>query len=531
MIIKQIFNYPKKAIRSLCDLISINSQEASVFQYFNNKQKNTFRAKKIILVESVEDICYFGLFGQIISSLREQQDIRVEQFVFRSLNVEDTKSIWIFIKNRFIIGPLLSSKWTKLYKSFCDGIAFRSTSFQPFNDFVDFFRAISKWKKLKNKKELIDLYCNDILVGDLVNDSYLRFKPAGTVNLKDPYLVLVLWQAFRDIRRAKKYFSQIKPKIFLTSYTTYIQHGVASRVALKLGVHVFSFGNYQEFAKKLTISDWVHTKNPDFYSGEFSKLNNKDEELKIAENALSLRMIGVLDNATAYMKKSAYAISNEPVPNVNGAVIIFLHDFFDSPHVYRNMVFPDFWEWVCFTIDVLKKEDIPFFIKPHPNQIGLSDKVLAELRHRYFDLKEISPSITNKQLVEGGMVCAITVHGTVAHEMAFLGVPTIACGHNPHSSFDICVTAINEKEYAQHLKNSREIKINKANLREQSLRFYYMHNLSMGNIEKSLIKSYLDFRRICDQNEKDVIVEALKKIAIQPGYMVYIEKWRNILFD
>ena len=28
--------------------------------------------------------------------------------------------------------------------------------------------------------------------------------------------------------------------------------------------------------------------------------------------------------------------------------------FFDSPHIYNDLVFPDFYEWITFTLDVLK---------------------------------------------------------------------------------------------------------------------------------------------------------------------------------
>jgi hypothetical protein len=529
---KRLFNYLRKLPVSMRKLVSIDSQQTSLLQYFNIKRAQSARSQDVVLVQSVEDLFYFGLFGQIVTSLREQHPIRVEQFVLRSLNVGEAKSIWVFAKSRLIINTLLSYKWKRLHQSFCDGIAYSSTSFRPLSDLVDLYRAWACWNRLNTKKALIDLVIDYVLVGDLVNDSFLRFKPAATVRLSDTYLLILLWQAYRDVRRAKKYFTRVKPKLYLTSYSTYIQHGVAVRVALQCGVRVFSFGNYQEFAKELSLPDWVHTKNPDAYSDEFLKMNLHEEKLATADAALSSRMAGIIDNATAYMKKSAYAVSSNPVPNVHGAVIIFLHDFFDSPHVYRDMVFPDFWEWVCFTIDTLKKHNIPFFVKPHPNQINLSDSVLDELKQRYPELLEIPSSITNKQLAEAGMACAVTVYGTVAHEMAYLGVPTIACAHHPHISFDICKTAKSKEEYAEILQSYTDINIDKSKLRQQSLAFYYMHNININDEERNLRdKVWGEFSADCNGNEEHSnVVKILNEISALPAYKAHILKWLAAIY-
>ena len=508
----------------------LDPQQNSLFQYFRSTHRPS-PARSVVLVQCVEDLFYFGLFGQIVSSLREKQSIRVEQFVLRSLNVGESKSFFTFINKRLVKNPLLSHKWIRLYRSFCNGVAYRGTSFYPIKDVIDLRRAWKCWRNLNGRKTLIDLVIDDVPVGDMVNDSFLRFKPAPTVDLKDVYLWIVLWQAYRDVRRAKEYFARVRPIIYLTSYSTYIQHGIAVRVALQCGVRVFSFANYQEFAKELSIGDWVHTKNPDHYADEFAKLSGQKEKLALAGAALCTRMAGGIDKATAYMKKSAYAESADTVPDVRGAMVIFLHDFYDSPHVYREMVFPDFWEWVCFTIETLKSANIPFFVKPHPNQISLSSGVLGELKHRYPEVSIISSNITNKQLAEAGMTCAVTVYGTVAHEMAYLGVPTIACARHPHVSFDFCRTAKSREAYAEILRRYAEISVDRSIMHQQSLMFYYMHNLSMGEEEQSLRNVDLELRKACAESDTtgQHLIDYLKQMSALPGYKGYISMWLDAL--
>jgi hypothetical protein len=500
-------------------------RETEAYRYFKNARRPIAASADVVLVQCVEDLYYFGVFGRIICSLRERRPIRAEQFVLRSLQLGESKSLLRFVAFRLLINRLASSKWVRLYNSFCDGVGYRSTGLRFLvGDVIDFCRALACWRGLSDRAALTSLTIADVPVGDLINDSFLRFKPAPTVDIGDVYLLVVIWQAHRDIRRAKDYFKRVRPILYLTSYTTYVQHGIAVRVALQCGVRVFSFGNYHQFAKRLSLTDWVHTSNPDGYADEFSSLKDSDQKLKEAEEALSVRMAGGIDSATAYMKRSAYAKSGDPVPDVKGAVVIFLHDFFDSPHVYRGLVFPDFWEWICFTIDILNKAGARFFLKPHPNQIELNDLVLKDLKQRYPEVEMISPGITNNQLAEAGVACAVTVYGTVAHEMAYLGVPSIACAHHPHVSFSFCKTAKNKTEYAEALLQYSDINFNQLEMHRQSLIFYYMHNLNLSAEGKSLKDTLFKLRSNGDGSPvtHQDLSKLLDEISGLPAFVAYI---------
>lgn len=518
------FNRLMRIIKRLKKLLP-DFQEASLAGYFRGMRREAVPPKSVILVQCVEDIYYLGLFGQIVSSLREKQPARVEQYVARCLNIGEADSVFAFIKARLIINPLLCFKWGRLFSSFCDGVAFRGTSFYLIGDTIDFYRAWKSWRGLTDKDSLLSLQIDTTIVGDLINDGFLRYKPAPTVDLKDNYILILLWQAHRYVRRSRAYFARVRPKLYLTSYSTYIHHGIPVRVALECGIRVFSFGNYQEFTKELTHEDWVHTKKTDFYATEFLKLDRQSERLALAEKALTARLSGGVDDATAYMKKSAYAETGNSVPNVRGAVVVFLHDFYDSPHVYQGMVFPDFWEWVCFTIETLTQANIRFFLKPHPNQINLSNQVLSELKQCYPGLLMVSSGVTNKQLVEAGMCCAVTVYGTVAHEMAYLGIPSIACAHHPHISFGFCKTGHSRSEYAELLLNSTKFRVDKVTMRHESLVFYYMHNLNLSNELIMLNNASMLFRMNCEKNDKmHDLVGILKEISALAGFRTTIDR-------
>ena len=293
-----------------------------------------------------------------------------------------------------------------------------------------------------------------------------------------------------------------------------------------ISASIDSFGNAFEFAKELTLTDWAHTKNAESYRLDFLKHENIEYRLSKADEALAKRMSGEIDSATSYMSNSAYKITHENVPDVNGALVIFLHDFFDSPHCYRYTLFSDFWEWICFTIETLEKSKSRFFIKPHPNRAKTTSDVLIALQNRYPNLLMIDSKITNKQLVQAGMACAVTVHGTVAHEMAYLGVPTIGCGDNPHVAFDFCYLAKSKKEYADALLRYFEIDFDKEEMKMQSMIFYYQHNLHATEDEKELLTATRKWFEVSENTAADKmeLEETLNNISKLKEFSVFISK-------
>lgn len=466
------------AIKHLADRYLINSRERSYLSTVKDQLKERSGKGPVLMVQCPEDYFYLALFGWIVIELRRRGPLQVEQWVPRSLRAGSSQSAYKFVKAQLFQNVLTDRKWLRLFGSYCDRVAYRSAAWSSLADETrDFLNAWRLWRRTNSNEALLSVTVREVPVGDLIYDSYLRFKPAETMRLRDFYLLMVIWQALRDLRRAEIYFAKTPPKVLLTSYSTYIQHGIPVRVALRNGVRVFSLGNYQEPCKELTLDDWMHTRNPDRYREIFSSLDNVEERIAEANAKLGARIAGGADTATAYMRRSAYVESNDPMPDVRNGVVIFLHDFFDSPHCYRWMAFSDFWEWTITTLNVARKAGLRIFVKPHPNQIVASERAVARLKRLYPEAAFLSAAISNKQLVDAGIALAVTVYGTVAHEMAYLGVPSIGAGHHPHVSFDFCRTAKTREEYERLLQEFAQTPFSKQELRRQSLEFYYMHNL------------------------------------------------------
>ena len=524
----------KKIMRSFVRWLRLRPADTRVLAIANTLptyvseayEKNTM----LIAVQGLPDPIFFGLFSSIVEDLRKNQSIRAELLQIRSINGAIGVDAISKLHRSWLNTYLFNNQWARIYRNLIGSVAYRS---QPF--FWNFFRGKDRrlarqlWNEMKALPNPERLYTQGIQIGDLVIDSYLRFRPSPRFDVNDPFVLMILQQAVRELSLARHYFKMKLPSLYLSSYSTYIEHGIPVRVAVGLGIPVRVYGNLITFGKKLSARDTYHTVDTSQYKERFKALSayEKNVALEFAEKELNHRLSGGIDVATSYMRVSAYAYSGERVPQVVGAVVIFLHDFYDSPHIYPDLVFTDFWAWICFTIKTLSDAGIPFWLKAHPNQISLGAGVLVELQQKFPQARFISPGITNTELVKAGILCGVTVYGTVAHELAYLGVPTITCANHPHASFDFCWTGKTVEEYRRMLLSPGKLPISIHDMRQQALAFYYMHNFSGPSIGHDLKVSYIAFWKACEACEEhnldtNEITKALQELKSLPGWHTHI---------
>jgi hypothetical protein len=477
-------------------------------------------------VEALEDPFYFALFSAIVAELQRHVNVHGELIVVRGISGAVGVDWLARIRRSVPVTWLISNQWLRAYRGVIDKVAYRSHSWaHPFTDAVDLWSAISTWRRAEVQDGHFVVAIDGIDVGDLISDSYLRFRPAPAFDPRDRFTLRLIWQARCSLRRSRRYFRRANPALLLTTYSSYLEHGIPVRVALQLGIPVYSFGSLTRFSKRLTCADAFHNTLGDHYRSAFAQFDRKPERLAEAERQLQRRLAGGIDAATSYMRQSAYASSEASVPEgVNGALIIFLHDFYDSVHTYPDLVFGDFWSWACFSIEALDRAKVPFFVKPHPNQIEISRGALAQLCSRYPRARVVPAGINTTQLARAGMRCGVTMYGTVAHELAYLGIPTIACSHHAHMAFGFCRTARTRAEYAALLSASGVLAADPAELRREALEFFYMHNLHGQPEELALRARFVALWRACnDPGASDTqLTAALSELRTDPEFARHV---------
>lgn len=479
-----------------------------------------------VCIEMVDDRYFFLLFAAITRVL----GVEPRLVVVKSLNAAVGFGFASSLKRNPIYIWLKTSQWIRVYGRLNPKIAYRASSLKNVFSYIkDSKKAFGLWQDFIRSSGR-SLIIDDVEISDLVISSYLRFRPSPRFEVQDKFVHKIILHAMRDSRAANKYFSRNKTTAYLTSYSTYLEHGIPVRTALKHGVTVWSFANLNEFGKKLTLKDSFHT--PDFssYKMIFNSLEHKESRLAEAEKGMNFRINGGVDMATVYMRKSAYLSSKIVLPaDLNGAVVIFLHDFYDSPHAYPDLIFDDFWGWTCFTIEYLLRARVNFYIKPHPNQISSSDMVVEKIKSKFNDLKWLNSDVNNKELCEMGISLGITVYGTVANELGFLGVPSLSCARHPHHAFSFSRTAKSKGEYGDLLSNIRSIEFPPPDeIKRESLEFYYMHNLYGSESNIALRGLMANFWKACNSKLDDAdFIE--KQYIDMANYSEFIGEANKIL--
>ena len=494
----------------------------------------TQKNKIHIAVQCVQDPFYYALFSGLCSELRKKTLIKVDLVVPQSVD----RAIGLSLRSLLLRLPPLNilqiNQWVRLWSSVSPFVAYRSVAIRiSVADLVDLWRSWRLWKKIHSAEELINLSINGLACGDLIGDTYLRFRPSPKLQINDIFILHIIWQAHRDVRKATLYFKKNKPNLYVSSYTTYIQHGIPVRVALRQGIKVLSFGNAQELGMFHRINHVFQTRYSLQYKKDFSKIISKDSVMASAKAEMESRMSGGIDNTTSSMKTPAYGSFVTDLPNLHNSVVIFMHDFYDSPHVYANFIFSDFWEWITFTIKVLNKAGITFYLKPHPNQVEGSKDALDDLKNEFSDLNFLPIEADAMQLASVGMICGITAYGTISSELAYLGIPSIACAEHPHIAFDFCKTAKTKFEYEKLLGAALQIKINHNEFREQSLQFYAMHNLIFPEEHIQFRNAALKFIRHFNANDTldEELLSEFIKFKAMPCFGWMVEKIINNSLD
>ena len=182
------------------------------------------------------------------------------------------------------------------------------------------------------------------------------------------------------------------------------------------------------------------------YKLNFEKFSSKERDtFKIKlKKVLSRRLEGLADSSMPYMSKSSFTKSiiksNILLQNHKKHILVLLHDFFDSPHIYRSMLFSDFWEWIYFTLREAEFTTHNWYIKPHPNSSNKNIEVIKKIMKRFPYIKHIESEASNKQLIDEGINAVFSVYGSAGHEFPYLGIPVVLAGDNPHINYNFTLT-------------------------------------------------------------------------------------------
>ena len=476
-------------------------------EFISNNGKNLRNNKKIIIVNAVKDYYYLINYKLIIKKKCYSTIFGVWPYCILSKDYKKKDFFYIKYFLKEILNRFEKKKWDKLYRSIGIKLIYNPEDKINFiNKFLLFYKALFYFKKIKSKEDVFSLKVENIKIGDLVYDTYLRFRCKPTLNPDDFFLILIIYKAFIFYFGLKKITKEINPEIFYTSYTSYIHHGISARFFLKKKIKVISGANNSQYNKKLSSSDNLHSENFKSYKINFSKEKNKKNKIKQANLLLAMRFNGVKGNVDSYLKFSPYReVTSDfnKLENIQG--IIFPHCFVDSPHGYGKMIFPDFYTWLIYTLDFFENaKNYNIAVKTHPNSTNDTLWELEKVKKKYNKFLWLDKNYSNQVIMKSNFNFGISCVGSVIYELAYFKKKSISCGDHVSMSFNFNYNAKSINQYQYFLKNRDKLKLKNFSKNEIA-KFYYMYAIKNNDYEKNYSRD-LDLKNYKINNSKKLIM-------------------------
>ena len=382
-------------------------------------------------------------------------------------------------------------------------------------------KKITKYfKKIKNKESFLKLKYRGILIGDLLYDEYLARFNLPTININSKEFKNFFYESFLLIFYWEEFFKKNKTKSIILSHSVYIM-GLVGRIGISKKIDVYVVAPKSHY--KLTKNKFIKWNDHYEYPSQFRKYPKKTKIklLNDAKKNLNLRFSGKEDVRYKIARPIKSVFSNTQIyknknRGKNKNILIAAHCFMDAPHVYGDMIFNDFFDWLTFLgkITTKKKYDknINWYIKVHPSLYDRNIKIFQRFIEKFPKFKLVDKFETHNFLINNiGIDAVLTVYGSIAHEYPLFNIPVLNAGTNPHMGYKFSITPKSKLDYENFIDNllskNKKMKIQKKQIYE----FYAMHHLIDYDFFESLNIVY-------DQklsNKINVLCEYIKKTNLK----------------
>lgn len=451
-----------------------------VLKDFFYDEKNLF-----ILLKKIKNISKKKIKN--ISKKSKEQVILFDHFNVNNFQI--VRLIFLIILSKFYNSKIICFNYKiniffyKIYKFLNINIINYNNYFisDKYNSLIN--KTYSKvLKNIKNKNDVFKIRLFKINIGIDIYETYLQRFRQPTLEFRNKKFKKLIKKTIQQIYFWKLFFEKYDVKAVNISHRDYTDTNIVCKIAYQKKIYVYTFGG--EITR---ISRFL---NPDrdfckFYKKYFDNLstNKKKEAIKFSKKRLRLRFKGKVGVDMSYSTKSAFHFNYKnkniifnKVSSNNIKVLICTHCFYDNPHAYGGNLFIDFYEWLLFLGKVSEKTNYDWYIKPHPDYLPGTIEIINSIISKFPKIKFVPPETSFYYLKKIGINFALTVYGSVAHELPFLGIEVInADKYNPHCSFNFSYTPKNIKDYEKVILNLNNYKSLIKN-KNEIYKFYYIYH-------------------------------------------------------
>jgi hypothetical protein len=484
--------------------------------YPSNKLK---KGKKVVLVECLEKVNpNFDSYYKLVPMLGKIYDIKVIALT--------------------------------TYKSLTESVNFLSNyhkidSIESVYSFFDFKIKIKALKYLIKNKPFsytnsngIDIFVEDVNIGDLIYDEYLRKAKKETLRKANLLFYLIAYNAIYAFLKYKKIMLEYNVTDIIAIRDTY-SHSSFYRASDNLeNITIWKnvAGAKQSGIRKLKAYKTYNFK-PLYLEKKhilyIKKHYNEEEINKLYLQLIEDRKIGNVSTRDA--KEIKLAHSQNEIKTIESFkkyykydtnkfnVVIYAHVFVDAVRYSHYVIFSDHYTWLIETLKYLiNKNDINIFLKPHPSEKLYNLGKNAESVVNEFNLKYNSNIIFLDKKIDSSVIyelsdVIITGSGTVAIEAPCEGKKVITAGSNSYENTNAMFRSKTQKEYFNLLDNIKELpNLTKEQIFNSKVGFIWLNKIKYVktnicvdiNLKQDFIKQFKELDSIY-KNAKDTDVDPL----------------------
>ena len=355
-----------------------------------------------------------------------------------------------------------------------------------FSRFKYFLSSISLIDKINTTDDFLNLKYENVFVGKIVYDHYIRFTGIASIKYIDPKFYYFLSKTLRIHHDYKKILKSDSFKNIIQAETQFIPSCIIFQNSLLNKSKVFSkLGGASNQISVRIYNDIKHVyKNRYRFSSKLFNLifeKYKDLALDSSKEIIKHRFLGTCgyevdhdaeENSQHKIEHPSNLIDEYTKTDIckkynwdekKPIGVIFSIDLTDGIFTDSWRLFKDNLSWIRETLESIKHMDhVNWLIKAHPNDIIKKVVTTTQIEVRklskdYEHIKEFPIEYSNNSLNKF-IKAAVTLNGSVGYEYPSLGVPTIICGETLYSGKNFNYEPKNKNDYFELLKNLEKLK-------------------------------------------------------------------------
>jgi len=351
---------------------------------------------------------------------------------------------------------------------------------------IYFIKAYLIIRSFKNMDEFIKFNINNIDIGKIVYDHYLRFSGKGTTNEFKGKFYIYLAKCLLIYYQINKYLKKYNILASVQTEKQFIPGSIIFQSALINGINVHSrSGPHNKFTVKKYSNINERYTNRDRFSKKLIDLVVKNigkEAIEIGGEIIKKRFEGIAGyqaHIEHYLlpefakgkkigKNDKKNISKEDLckrlawsPDLSLGVI-FSSDLTDGVFDGTWSLFRDRLTWLRESLLEIKKiNNMNWLVKPHPNDEinNVITSTLSECEKicSNHDHVKIFPDDVAVGSIPKIIDVAVTQCGTAATEYPCFGIPTIIAGETICSGLGYTIEPQSKEEYFFQLQNAKKL--------------------------------------------------------------------------